>query len=150
MATPSGGPGRSPSPWPGLIALASIVAMSAWIVWALNAPIGWPWKALQIGLAGALALLVGGSMGIDSINIFLPLAQFSLGTQGIILGYRHFGRPGAVAGLLGGLVLGPFFAIAATVLFVGLITLFDRSPKAPGASPPRDEPTGRDEPPAPG
>ncbi len=127
---------------PNLLALASIIAASAWIVWAINAQLGWPAKVLHVLGAGLVAFLVAGSIGVEAINIFATLALLSLVTEGLILGGRHFGWPGAVLGVVVGILLAPFVAIAATVLLVALAYLGSSSPTEvhapvdpPGATP---------------
>lgn len=134
---------------PRLIALAVVIASSAWIVWAINAPITWPARALHILGAGIVAFMVGGLVGVEAINVFSTLALLSLATEGAILGGRHFGWPGAVLGIVAGFLLAPFAAIAATVLVVALASLGsstgttgDQAPVEPTIETPGPEPEG--------
>ena len=108
---------------PRLIALAVVIASSDWIVWAINAPLGWPARVLHVLGAGLVAFMAGGLVGVEAINVFSTLAVLSLATEGLILGGRNFGWPGAVMGIVAGFLLAPFFAIAATVLVVALASI---------------------------
>ncbi|MDG3008502.1 hypothetical protein [Paludisphaera mucosa] len=105
---------------PGLTALAAVVAASGWIVWAVNAPFGWLAKALHVLAAGSVAFLVAGSIGVETIDIFVPLAVISMSVEGLILGGGRYGWPGALAGVVVGLLLSPFVALIATALVVVL------------------------------
>lgn len=114
-------------PWtaylPRLLALAVVIAGSVWIVWTLNAPLGWLAKVLHILMAGFIVVVVAGAVGVEAINVFMTLAVLSLVTEGVILGAGLHGWLGAVGGVILGLVLSPIAAICATVLFVALASI---------------------------
>ncbi len=146
----------NPSPRPGwigylprLIALAVIIASSAWIVWAINAHLGWPARVLHVLGAGFVSLMAGGLVDVEAINVYSTLEVLSLATEGLILGGRNFGWPGAVMGIVVGFLLAPLVAIAATVLVVALASLgsstgttCDQAPVEPAIETPGPEPEG--------
>ncbi len=132
---------------PRLVALAVIVASSAWVVWSINAHLGWPARVLHVLGAGFVAFMAGGLVGVEAINVFSTLAVLSLATEGVILGGRHYGWAGAVLGIVAGFLLAPFAAIVATVLVVALASLGsssgtsgDQAPVEPTCEPPGPEP----------
>ena len=92
--------------------------------------------------------MAGGLVGVEAINVFSTLAVLSLATEGLILGGRTYGWPGAVLGIVAGFLLAPFAAIAATVLVVVLASI--GSPSGTSGDQDPVEPTGDAPAPEPG
>lgn len=135
------GPGsrRRFVPTPGVFALGTVVASAAWIVVALNAPLGWPARACHVVAAVTVAWLVPGLIGIAAINALLTLAVLALPVEICILGGKLYGWPGAAAGVVVGLLLSPLAAMAGTAAVATLAWLGSPrdadDPAAPGGPP---------------
>lgn len=111
---------------PGRLSFAAVASASLWIVWAINSRLRWPAKACHVLAATTVAWLVPGMFGIEMINAFMLLAVFTMPVEGLILGGKSYGWPGAVAGFVVGLVLSPFTALLATALTVTAVMGLER------------------------